>query len=221
MSILEILEKYHEAFLSGISVTLQICSLVWAIGIGLGLILGYLARASVLLDRTIMTLNFIFSSIPVLIILFWLHYPLQNILGIEIHPFISVVTTLAILNVLGVSLIVSRFLKEIPREYIETARVSNISRLSTFKYISFPILTRLSLPSILSLQIQILHLSLFGSLISVEEIFKVCQQVNAEIYQPVEVYSALAIFFLVICLPINLLAFYLQHKYKSINQVNS
>jgi ABC-type amino acid transport system permease subunit len=58
-----------------------------------------------------------------------------------------------------------------------------------------------------------LQLTLFASLISVEEIFRVAQRINATIYQPVEIYTALAIFFLIICLPLNGLAIYLKKKY--------
>ncbi len=58
-----------------------------------------------------------------------------------------------------------------------------------------------------------LHMTIFSSLISVEEIFRMSQRVNAIEYQPVEIYSALGVFFLLISLPINGLALYLKHKY--------
>ena len=58
-----------------------------------------------------------------------------------------------------------------------------------------------------------LQLTLFASLITVGEIFRVAQQINAQIYEPMQIYSALAIFFLVICLPLNGLAEWLKHKF--------
>jgi ABC-type amino acid transport system permease subunit len=58
-----------------------------------------------------------------------------------------------------------------------------------------------------------LHATLFASLISVEEIFRVAQRINSTIYRPIEIYTALALFFLMVCLPINLLASYLKRRY--------
>jgi polar amino acid transport system permease protein len=63
------------------------------------------------------------------------------------------------------------------------------------------------------LQVGMLHATLFASLISVEEIFRVSQRINSTIYRPVEIYTALALFFLMVCLPINLLAAYLKKRY--------
>jgi len=58
-----------------------------------------------------------------------------------------------------------------------------------------------------------LQATLFASLISVEEIFRVSQRINSTIYRPVEIYTALALFFLAVCLPINLAAAYLKKRY--------
>ena len=62
-------------------------------------------------------------------------------------------------------------------------------------------------------QVVMLHATLFASLISVEEIFRVAQRINSSIYRPVEIYTALACFFLLVCLPINLLAVHLKNTY--------
>lgn len=58
-----------------------------------------------------------------------------------------------------------------------------------------------------------LHTTLFASLISVEEIFRVAQRINAKIYKPVEIYTALGVFFLLVCLPLNGFALGLKKRY--------
>ena len=58
-----------------------------------------------------------------------------------------------------------------------------------------------------------LQCSLFASLISVDEIFRVAQRINATIYRPVEIYSALALLFLAVCLPLNGLALWLRMRF--------
>ncbi len=62
-------------------------------------------------------------------------------------------------------------------------------------------------------QVNMLHMTLFASLISVEEVFRVAQRVNALEYRPVEIYSALGLFFLLLSLPLTGLAIILREKY--------
>ncbi len=100
-----------------------------------------------------------------------------------------------------------------PNEYNLAAKVCGLSQKETFLNIEFPIIFRQILPSLLSIQVNMLQLTLFASLISVEEIFRVAQEINAQIYEPVQIYSALAIFFLIVCLPLNGIAVYLKQKY--------
>lgn len=217
MSILEILAKYKTAFLLGISVTLKLCAIIWGLGLCIGLFLGVLAFKSKTINILIKGINFGLSGMPVLVLLFWLHYPMQSILNIIIDPFITTAFTLAIINIFGIANIVCTYLSEIPNEYREVAKVCNISTFSIFTKIEFPMMFRLALPSVLISQVNMLHLTLFGSLISVEEVFRICQQINSQIYQPIEVYSALAIFFLLISLPINGVALYLKSKLSHFN----
>jgi len=63
------------------------------------------------------------------------------------------------------------------------------------------------------IQVNMLQATLFASLISVNEIFRVAQQINSQIYRPVEIYTALGLLFLAICLPLNGLALWLKAKY--------
>jgi ABC-type amino acid transport system permease subunit len=58
-----------------------------------------------------------------------------------------------------------------------------------------------------------LQATIFASLISVGEIFRVAQRINSEVYRPVEIYTALALFFLAVCLPLHGLAQYLKKRY--------
>ncbi len=63
------------------------------------------------------------------------------------------------------------------------------------------------------IQVGMLQATLFASLISVNEIFRVAQQINSVIYKPVEIYTALGILFLAICLPMNGLALWLRQQF--------
>jgi ABC-type amino acid transport system permease subunit len=79
--------------------------------------------------------------------------------------------------------------------------------------IQLPLILRQVIPALLPLQVVMLHTTLFASLISVEEIFRVAQRINAQIYRPVEIYTALGIFFLGVCLPVNGVALWLKRRF--------
>jgi ABC-type amino acid transport system permease subunit len=141
-----------------------------------------------------------------------LHYPAQSALGITIDPFLTTAALLTLLNGLAVFGILHRAITKVPRELIEVARVCGVARRRIFWRIKFPIALRSSLGSITSSQVNVLQLSIFGSLISVDELFRTAQRINAQIYQPVQVYTGIALFFLAVCLPLNLLARHLERR---------
>ena len=214
MSILEIIIKYQEGFLQGLGVTLQLCLIIWASGLVIGSMLGWFsARSNKFIDLLIKLLSFTLSGVPLLVFLFWMHYPLQQLLQINIDPFITAALTLSIINIFSVCDIVRNAIKDIPKQFIEVADVCGISHKLRFLKIELPLIFRHAIAAFIIVQVNMLHMTLFASLISVGEIFRVAQRVNSIIYKPVEIYTALGIFFLIISLPLNGLAVYLKHRY--------
>lgn len=214
MSVFDIIMTYKEGLLAGLLVTLKLCLIIWSSGVIVGTILGYFgSKYRSEIGTPSRVVSFILSGIPILILLFWLHYPLQAMLQVNINPFFTAAFAFSILNIFSVADLVRSALVNFPTQYNLAARVCGLSEKETFLKIEMPIIFRQIIPSLLSLQVTMLQLTLFASLISVEEIFRVAQRINAVIYKPIEVYTALAIFFLFICLPLNGIALWLKNKY--------
>lgn len=213
MEILEIIWKYKQAFLHGLEITIYICLIVWGIGLLLGFYLGYFACKNRWISIPLEWLSNIITALPVIVFLFWLHYPLQSILQIVIDPFVTSVIAFSVVNILGVANIFRIAIKEFPQQYLTAARTLGIPHKQVIRKIQLPLILRNVTPALLNLQINVLQMSLFASFIGVEEIFRMAQRVNAIAYKPVEIYTALGLFFILICLPVNLLAKYLQEKY--------
>ncbi len=210
-SALEILFQYRQAFAGGLIVTLKLAGIVWLCGLVFGALLGWAAaqypRAVGLPCRG---LAFVLSSIPVLVFLFWLHYPIQAAWDLVVDPFYTAALTFTILNIFGVAELIRSHIADFPEQYRVAARVCGLSRKDIALKIELPIVFRQILPGLLMLQVTMLHVTLFGSLISVDELFRTAQRVNASIYKPVEIYTALAVFFLAISLPLNGLALWMR-----------
>jgi His/Glu/Gln/Arg/opine family amino acid ABC transporter permease subunit len=214
MSIIDIIITYRDGLLSGLLVTLGLSLIVWLSGLLFGVIFGALAhRQKESAGLFLKIFSFILASTPVLVLLFWLHYPLQALLGIVVIPFITAAFALSLINIVGVSQMVRDALDEFPEQYVIAGKVCGLTQKEIFSKIELPIIFRQTIPQFLTLQVNMLQLTLFASLISVQELFRVAQQINSMIYKPVEIYTALAIFFIAICLPLNLFAYWFKNKY--------
>lgn len=214
MNAFQILYQYREEFLVGLTVTLKLCLLVWGIGLFFGFLIGYTgSKLKTAVGIPSRVISFILGGIPVLVFLFWLHYPFQYWLGVVIDGFYTAVVALSIINTFLVADTVRNALNNFPSQFTLTGEVCGLDRKTIFRKIQLPIILRQILPGILFTQVAMLQSTLFASLISVEEIFRVSQRINSSIYKPVEIYTALAVLFLLICLPINGIAYWIKKKY--------
>ena len=214
MNSFQILYQYREDFIVGLTVTLKLCLLVWTIGLIFGFLLGFAgAKFKRYIGLPSRIISFVLGGVPVLVFLFWLHYPVQFWMGVVIDGIYTTVTALAIINTFLVADIVRNALINFPLQFVLAGEVCGLDKKTIYRRIQLPIILRQILPGILFTQVAMLQSTLFASLISVEEIFRVCQRINSNIYKPVEIYSALAILFLLICLPINGIGYWLKNKY--------
>ncbi len=214
MSVFDILITYQSAFANGLLTTFQLALMIWLIGLTGGSLLGSIgARWKIFVGIPSRVISFTLSGVPILVFLFWLHYPLQQLLGVVIDPFITAALTLSIINVFAVADVIRGVLLDFPSQYIIAGKVCGMTSSQILVHIQLPIVLRQTVPVLLMIQVNMLQATLFASLISVNEIFRVAQQINSHIYKPVEVYTALGLLFLAICLPLNGLALWLKAKF--------
>lgn len=213
MNVFDILIEYHQGFLQGLRVTLELCLIIWGAGIIIGTALGVAAANDQGLGRFVQGGAFVLAAVPMLVFLFWLHYPAQAMFDVVIDPFYTAAFTLSIVNMFMIAEMVRQAVRDFPKQYITAGRVCGLSQQDLVLKIQLPLLFRQLLPGYLTAQVGMLHATLFASLISVEEIFRVAQRINASIYKPVEIYTALGVFFLLVCLPVNGFAAWLKYKY--------
>ena len=210
----QVLIQYHHLLLQGFLTTLKLLGCIMLIGVPFGTLLGVIGgRYSFEVGKMVKVARFITKVIPVLVLLFWLHYPLQGMLGIVIDPFWTTIFALGLINIIAVANIVASELELLPKSYREAGITLGMSKNQIVKHIELPLLVRRTLPQLLLTQAAMLEYTLFASLISVPELFRTAQTINAMIYKPVEIYSLLVLFFLIILAPLHLLISWLQKKY--------
>ena len=84
----DILLQNHQLFLQGLGTTLKLLIFIMLIGIPGGILLGVIgARYSRFVNKLVEGLKFFTKVVPVLVLLFWLHFPFQALLEVVIDPF--------------------------------------------------------------------------------------------------------------------------------------
>lgn len=207
---LEILIVHQDAYIRGLIGTLRLALSTWLIGLSIGIPLGALGFRCNAILRANSILNFFVQSTPILVSFLWLHYPAQAVLNITVEPYFTALLALSFCNVVSVATIIQRGLKNLPENTIEMAQTYGLPARVAFCKIFLPLILKQALAPLISLQILMLHMTLFSSLISYEELFRISLQLNATIYKPVEIFSILAIFFIAISLPFIILAHHLS-----------
>jgi len=210
---LEILWNYRQGFAAGLFVTMKLAAFIWVVGIVFGILWGTIANQfPTLIGVLTRCCAAIFTAIPAIVLLFWAYFPLQMLLQVDIDPFWTAAGVFTSLNAITTAELIRSLLNDFPQQYRDAAKVCGVSPSTTFWRIELPLVLRQAIPTILVLQITMLHLTLFASLISVEDVFRVAQRINSSIYRPVEVYSALAVTFVAICIPVQLIANWAQKR---------
>ena len=160
---LEVLIEFRHLFFQGFLTTVKLLVSIIVVGVPLGLLLGVFGgRYSKVVSWLVSSLKFLTKVIPVLVILFWLHYPLQAILGVVIDPFWTTVIALGFVNLIAVAFIIQSELKLLPIAYRETGITLGMTKGQIIKYIELPILMKRVLPSIALNQAVMLEYTLFA-----------------------------------------------------------
>ncbi len=213
-AVAKILAEYYPALLSGIWVTAKLCLMTWVIGLPAGIGLGLAsARWPRVVGLPVRGAAFLLSATPALILLYWVYYPAPKLTGIELSAYVTSVLVFSMYMTSAVAEHLRGALIDFPRQFVVAGIVSGLTTTEIVWNIQAPLLGRQLLPAILGSMLTTLHLSLFASLITVDEIFRVAQRVNAQEYQPVAVYSTVAVLFLVICVPLHASAVWLRRRY--------
>lgn len=213
-TVFSIISDYHEAFLSGLRVTLEICAIVWLSGLVIGLLLSLLAyKLPNPFYYFFSGITLLLVAIPFLVLLYWFHYPFQTLIGVNIDPFFTATFTLSLLNTFLVYQLLIGALRNLPQQFLNSAKICGLSQNQIIFKIQIPLIVRQFIPGFLTLQIFMMQSSIFASLISVEELFRKAQQINSVVQKPIEIYSAMAVFFIIICLPLYAISFALRKKY--------
>ena len=200
--------------LVGALVTIEITAVSVALGVLIGLFVGIaeLSRYRWLRYPAKVYVDFIRGT-PLLVQIFIIYFALPIILGMRIEPFVAVVAACSINSGAYVAEIFRAGIQSIDKGQMEAGRSLGMSWTQTMRYIVIPQAFRRIIPQLGNEFIAMLKDSSLVSVIGFEELTRKGQLVIASTYGSLEIWSAVAIIYLVMTLSITRFVAYLEKRF--------
>jgi len=198
--------RHKWVFIQGAWISLKITLLVAVLGTVAGGLLG-LARAGKARWLSIPAAVFVelFLALPIVVLLIWIYYCGPILLGVNLSGFWTAVLALSLTLSAFVAEIVRSSLHAVPLGHVEAARGLGMTRVQAFHHIVLPQAFRVMLPPLASMYIDTLKMSSLASIIAVYELLHSAQNLIMSSYRPLEIYTVVALIYVVIIIPFALL----------------
>ncbi|MDY3973375.1 amino acid ABC transporter permease [uncultured Veillonella sp.] len=201
--------------LAGAGITIQIT----AMSVGCGFIIGMfasLARLSRFKIVRILVKCYVelFRGTPLLVQIFMIYFALPKLLHQPINPYIAAVTACSINSGAYVSEIFRAGIQSIDKGQMEAGRSLGLTWAQTMRYIIMPQAFKAIIPPLGNEFIAMMKDTSLVSVIGFEELTRRGQLIIARTYGSFEIWSAVALIYLVMTLSISQLVAYLERRYK-------
>ncbi|WP_298704191.1 amino acid ABC transporter permease [uncultured Veillonella sp.] len=201
--------------LAGAGITIQIT----AMSVGCGFIIGMfasLARLSRFKIVRILVKCYVelFRGTPLLVQIFMIYFALPKLLHQPINPYIAAVTACSINSGAYVSEIFRAGIQSINKGQMEAGRSLGLTWAQTMRYIIMPQAFKAIIPPLGNEFIAMMKDTSLVSVIGFEELTRRGQLIIARTYGSFEIWSAVALIYLVMTLSISQLVAYLERRYK-------
>lgn len=137
----------------------------------------------------------LFRTLPVVVLLIWIHYVLPILTGFSFSPTGSSIVALS-LN--GAALACEAFrggLEAIPPTQLQAAQSLGFSRRQVLRYVTIPQAMFATLPSLTNVHITVIKNVTVTVLIAVPEVMFRAQELTVQFFRPLELYTGAAILY--------------------------
>ncbi|MFC1560633.1 amino acid ABC transporter permease [Pseudomonadota bacterium] len=187
--------------LSGIpwTILLTICCVL--ISNALGFLISLLGLAEQRLPRMLYRSYVeVFRSIPPLVSIFWVYYGLPILIDVGLEPFAAGMIALSLYGSAFMAEIFRGGVQSIDRGQFEAAHTLGLGYLDTMRFVIFPQALRRALPAIGNQLVITLKMTSLVSVIGVSEVLRRGNELAVTEYRPLEIYSIVALQYLVLVL---------------------
>lgn len=203
----------YERLLEGLLGTLKAAAYALVLAMALGVLLAF-ARLShrwfVRLPAT--ALIEVFRGLPLLLVIFALFLAFPIVTGVELPALYALVIALTLYNGAVIAEIVRAGIQSIPKGQTEAAYAMGLSRGQTLRLVLLPQAVRVMLPALVSQLVVLLKDTSLGFVISYGELLRTGQQLVQVLNNPLQMFLAVALVYIVINALLSALASYLEGR---------
>lgn len=209
----ELIEHALPMLLVGAGVTIEITAVSVAIGFLIGLFVGIARICQVKILRIIATIYAdCIRGTPLLVQIFLIYFALPIVTGQRVEPFVAAVAACGINSGAYVSEIFRAGIQAIDVGQMEASRSLGLSWWQTMYYVILPQAVRNILPPLGNEFIAMLKDSSLVSVIGFEELTRRGQLIIAQTYGSFEIWTTVAILYLIMTLAISRVVAWLEKK---------
>jgi His/Glu/Gln/Arg/opine family amino acid ABC transporter permease subunit len=139
-----------------------------------------------------------FRAVPLLVLLIWLYYGVTIITGLSFSAFQAGVIGIGLLYGANLAEIFRAGLEAVPVGQREAALTLGLSRRQALQSVVLPQAVRISIPPLGNMWIGVLKDSTLVSILGIQEIMRTAQNVVLENFRPFEIYTTVAVIYLIL-----------------------
>lgn len=186
--------KYHSQLLAGFGVTLMLLAAASVIGLALGSLLAMASQSRIKLLRwAVVVYVELWRNTPLLVQLFWIHFALPLITGINMTALQSGLIALTANVTAYFSEIVRAGIQTVDKGQWEAARALGLPRRRLWQHVILPQAFRAIIPLLANLLISLLKATAILSMLSINDLMRVTASISNYTFKPIEFLTVAAV----------------------------
>lgn len=188
-----------DVLLRALVITFKIAIAAELLSLAIGLAIALLRiQKSRLLQWAAIGFIDVFRAVPLLVLLIWLYYGVTILTGLSFSAFQAGVLGLGLLYGANLAEIFRAGLEAVPRGQREAALTLGLSRRQAMQSVVLPQAVRIVIPPLGNMWIGVMKDATLVSILGIQEIMRTAQNVVLENFRPFEIYTTVAVIYLLL-----------------------
>ena len=208
-----VLIRYQSFLIDGVLITIQMALLGMSIALTLGLIIALMGKSGIKILEIFSDIYIqIFRAIPLFVYLIWMFYGAAMLTGINVPAFSTAVICLSMTHSAFMAETYRAGIESAPKGHTEAGLSVGLSRFQVMRYITLPQAIRTILPPIGNEFVIVFKSTTILGIIGVDELVRKAQFATTLSFRPFELYSAVAVIFVIMVIIISRFNLFLEKK---------
>tara|TARA_B110000438_G_scaffold39905_1_gene39823 strand:- start:1219 stop:1881 length:663 start_codon:yes stop_codon:yes gene_type:complete len=209
-----VLLRYQSFLIDGVLITIQMALIGMAIALTLGLVIALMGKSGIKILVIFSDIYIqIFRAIPLFVYLIWMFYGAAMLTGINVPAFATAVICLSMTHSAFMAETYRAGIESVPKGHTEAGLSVGLSRFQVMRYIILPQAIRTILPPIGNEFVIVFKSTTILGIIGVDELVRKAQFATTLSFRPFELYSAVAVIFVIMVIIISRFNLFLEKKF--------